>query len=270
MHAGVGKMKISGKTKVMGIIGSPVAHSLSPFIYNFIADRLGDNIVYTAFDVAAHDFATAIKGAESLGIVSLNVTAPHKLEAARLAVSVDTLAKQAGAVNLLQLTAEGYVGYNTDIYGVRKAFGHHGLDVSGKAVGLVGAGGAGRAAAIAVAQMGVKKVFLTNRTRPKAELLANMLEMYYNVDTEICELQDCAADVLILAATPDFVPPELDRFDIIFDVNYYPPNRIPYAFGGLEMLVYQAIRTYEIILGVTVPVKIIDDVLTTIKGRLLC
>jgi len=262
-------MGIDGNTKVMGIVGNPIAHSLSPFIHNFIAQQLGDNIVYTAFDVVRHNFSAAIKGAQALGIIGLNITAPHKPEAAKLAVSMDTLAVQANAVNLLKLTDDGYMGYNTDIYGVRKAFEHCDVDASGKAVALIGAGGAGRAAAIAMAQMGAKKIFIINRTGTKAESLANILKMHYNIDVEVCDVSTMA-DVLILATTPDYIPQCLDPFDIIFDVNYHPPNRIPRAFGGLEMLVYQAAQTYEIILGTKVPVKIINEILTQIKGRLLC
>ena len=269
MLAGV-KMEINGSTKLMGVIGNPVFHSFSPFIHNAIAQKLGDNIVYTAFNVDATDFTTAVKGAEALGIIGLNVTAPHKSEAARLAVSVDALAMQADAVNLLKLTEDGYIGYNTDIYGVRKAFEHMSIDVTGKTAALVGAGGAGRASALAMAQMGAKKIHIINRTRSKAEVLANILEMHYNINIDICELRNCDADILILATTPEFVPQELGRFNTIFDVNYYPANRVPCAFGGLEMLVYQAVQTYEIVLGVTVPVTIIDEILTEIKGRLLC
>lgn len=261
----VKKMEIDGSTKVMGIIGSPVVHSFSPFIYNLISSRLGDNIVYTAFDVAEHDFDAAVEGAQALGIISLNVTAPHKTNAARAAISIDTPAKQADAVNLLKLTDHGYMGYNTDVYGVIGAFKHHGINVAGKTVALVGAGGAGRASGIAMAQMCAKKIFITNRTRSKAESLANSIEIHYNIDTEVCELPNCNADILVLAASPNYIPQELSCFDIIFDVNYYPPNRIPQAFGGLEMLVYQAVQTYEIILGVKVPVKIIDEILTKIR-----
>ena len=263
-------MEINGNTKIMGIIGNPVTHSLSPFIHNFFAQQLGNDIVYTAFDVTAHNFVAAVAGAKALGIIGLNVTAPHKSEAARLAVSLDASAKQADAVNLLKLSDKGYVGYNTDIHGVEKAFEHRGIDVSGKTVALVGAGGAARAAAVAMAQMGAKKIFIINRTRGKAEVLANILAMYYNIDIEICKLCNCVADVLILATTPDFIPQRLDHFDIIFDVNYHPPSRIPRAFGGTEMLVYQAAQTYEIIMGITVPLKIINEILVKIKGRLLC
>ena len=263
-------MEINGSTKIMGVIGNPVAHSLSPLIQNFFAQKLGNNIVYTAFDVTSQNFAAAVEGARALGITGLNVTAPHKPQAAKLAASLTPLAKQADAVNLLELTETGYVGHNTDIYGAKKALEYKGIDMSGKTVALVGAGGAARAAGVAVARLGAKKIFIINRTRAKAESLANILKMYYNIDTEICKLCDCAADVLILAATPDFIPQGLDRFGIIFDMNYHPPNRIPRAFGGPEMLVYQAALSYEIIVGAPVSTEIIDEILVKIKGRLLC
>lgn len=268
-------MEINGNTKVMGIFGSPVNHSLSPYIHNFIAQRLGDNILYTAFDVTASDFAAAVTGARALGIIGFNVTAPHKAQAAQLAVSMDATASRAAAVNLMKLTAHGYAGYNTDIYGVCMAFKYHGIDVANKTIALVGAGGSAGAAAAAMAQMGAKKIFIINRTFSKAEFLANNLGMYYNINTEICEIDKPAAqaaDILILATTPNFLPTGINHFNTIFDVNYHPPGRTGLAqtFGGPEMLIFQAVQTYEIILGVTVPDKIIDEILKNVMGRLLC
>jgi len=264
-------MEINGTTKKMGIIGSPVSHSLSPLIHNTFARRLGDNIIYTAFDVTKNNFVTAIKGAEALGIIGFNVTAPHKATAAQIAISIDHLAKQVNAINLLKLTRDGYIGYNTDIYGICKTFEHHKIDIANKTVTIIGAGGAGRAAAIAMAQMCAKKINIANRTYSKANVLAKSLRMHYNIDIDVCELgMPSVADILILATTPDYAPPSFDQFDIIFDVNYHPPNRIPRAFGGIEMLVYQAVKTYEILLETNVPHDIIDEILMTIKGRLLC
>jgi len=267
-------MEIDGKTKIMAVIGSPIVHSLSPFIHNYIAGQLGHNIAYAAFDVISDDFDEAIKGARPLGIIGLNITAPYKARAANIATFLDDLAQQAGAVNLLKLTKNGYAGYNTDIYGIRKAFEHFGITIAGKSIRIIGAGSTGRSAAIAMAQMGVKSICIANRSREKAEALANILAIHYNVDIRVCNYefnsQYPAEDIAILATTPDYIPSHLDHFATIFDVNYYPLGRVPRAIGGLEMLIYQAVQTYEIILGTEVPVKIIDEILAKIKGRLLC
>jgi len=257
-------MQISGKTKMMCIIGSPVSHSLSPFIHNYFAKQFSDDVAYLIFDVAPENLGAAIKGIEALGMVGLNVTSPHKANVMKYAASMDVTAQEASAVNLLKLTVDGFVGYNTDIYGIQMAFRHRDIDVAGKKVAIFGASGTGRAAAIAMAQAGCKKIVFTNRTRNKADFAADALKSHYEVDTSVCDMGDfdeIDADILIMAVLPGIAPQNLQRFPVIFDANYAPSSCCAEAFGGLEMLVYQAAQTYEILRGIIVPQDVIDEVL---------
>ena len=237
----------------MGLIGNPVDHSLSPFIHNFFAKQLNDDVVYAAFNVAPDSLIHAICGAAALGFTGLNVTSPHKVAAAKHVVSLETLAAQVGAVNLLKLADGGYVGYNTDVYGVQRAFGHHKIDVTGKTIAIVGAGGGAAAAAVAMAQMGCKKINFINRTAANAKKLASRLREHYAINTEIGVAD---ADVLILATPSDACI--MGNYDVIFDMNYASSA---HAFNGLEMLVYQAALSYAIIRNAKVPQNIINDAL---------
>jgi len=257
-------MQISGHTKLMCLIGSPVCHSFSPFIHNFFATQFSDDVVYTTFDVTPENLDVAIKGAKGLGLVGLNVTSPHKADVMKYTAEMDVTAQMASAVNLLKLTTDGFVGYNTDIYGIQMAFRHRGIDVSDKKVAIFGASGTGRAAAIAMAQEGCKEMVFTNRTRSKVDFAADMLRSHYKIEVSVCDMVDfdkIDADVLIMTVLPGIVPQNLQRFPVIFDANYSPSGCCAKAFGGLEMLVYQAAQTYEILRGITVPQGMIDEVL---------
>ncbi|MCL2376313.1 MAG: shikimate dehydrogenase [Defluviitaleaceae bacterium] len=257
-------MQISGNTKMMGIIGSPVSHSLSPFIHGFFAKQFSDDVIYTTFDVAPENLSAAVRGAQALGIIGFNVTSPHKSNVLKYITALDISAQHISAANLLKLTDAGFIGYNTDIYGVQMAFRHRDIDVAGKKVAIFGASGTGRAAGSAMAQEGCKKITFINRTRSKAELAASMLKNHYEIDISVCDIESFDKvddDILIMAVLPGIVPRNLQRFPVIFDANYSPSGCCPEAFGGLEMLVYQAAQTYEILRGIPVPKEMVDEAL---------
>ena len=129
--------KIDAKTAVCGLIGNPVGHSISPFIHNTLAERLGFNLAYMTFKVEKGEVATAVKGAYALNIKGMNVTVPHKQEVMEAVIEIDELAKNIGAVNTLVRIDGGYKGYNTDIIGLKKCFEERNIDISGKTVVLV-------------------------------------------------------------------------------------------------------------------------------------
>ena len=112
--------EIKGTTRVCGLIGNPVGHSISPVIHNTLADLCGIDMVYTTFKVEKGAVDTAVKGAYALDILGLNVTVPHKQEVIGTLESVDPLAEAIGAVNTLVRTEHGYKGYNTDILGLER------------------------------------------------------------------------------------------------------------------------------------------------------
>ena len=111
-------MDIKGTTRVCGLIGNPVGHSISPVIHNTLADITKTNMVYTTFKVDKEDVAKAVEGAYALDILGLNVTVPHKQSVMDVLVDIDPLAKAIGAVNTLVRKDGGYKGYNTDILGL--------------------------------------------------------------------------------------------------------------------------------------------------------
>ena len=266
-------MEISGSTKVLGLIGSPVAHSLSPYIHNTLARHLSIDTAYVTFDVSPASLATAIAGAHALGIAGLNVTYPHKTIAANLAISLDNLAAQARAVNTLKYTPKGYIGYNTDIAGVKHAFSHHGISLNGKTAAIIGAGASACSAAIALAQMGCQKITITNRTLKNAETLATLLQKYYNVYIAVCAPQNflkIESDALIYAAADNLgLSLDVSRHGAVFDINYRHGESSLIAAAkacgiatvtGLEMLVYQAVSAYEIFTDTKVPQNIAREI----------
>jgi shikimate dehydrogenase len=156
--------------QVFGLVGNPVGHSLSPPMHEAAYDSLGMDARYVTFEPAPETFQTAIAGAEALGINGLNVTIPFKQDAIEL-VDPDPLAERIGAVNTIDFTGETPRGYNTDAAGVRRAFARHDVSFDGRRAVVVGAGGAGRAAAFALADDGAR-VHIANRTTSRADELA--------------------------------------------------------------------------------------------------
>ncbi|MCL2619535.1 MAG: hypothetical protein FWD97_01200 [Defluviitaleaceae bacterium] len=235
-------MIITGATRMTGLIGSDVTNSMSPFIHNFLSKKIGKDAVYSAFNVSTNQLENAVKGAYALGFAGLNVTSPHKIAVMEYTTSLDKSAQKAYAVNLLKYTDRGFVGYNTDIDGILLALREHHKVPRPKTVTILGTGGASNAAVIALNDADVTVI-----SRKEAERGA------------LCNI---SGDLFIQATsgTPEellhLAPPHLlTNFTTIFDMNYpkhnpwlqqvkTPENKV---FDGLAMLVYQAIRSYEII-----------------------
>ncbi len=164
---------IDGRTTLVGIIGDPVAHSLSPRMHNAAFEALQMSWVYAAFRVSAGALPQALRGVAALGLAGVNVTIPHKEAAAGLVDDLDPAARQIGAVNTVQVTGGRLRGFNTDGAGVLDALAADGgVRPSGRACVILGAGGGGRAAAVALASAGAARVTVLNRTEPKAVELA--------------------------------------------------------------------------------------------------
>jgi shikimate dehydrogenase len=155
---------------VYGLVGNPVGHSLSPPMHETVYDELGLDARYVTFEPAREDLGAAIRGADALGVAGLNVTIPFKQDVLEH-VEPDDLAARVGAVNTIDFGEDPPRGYNTDAAGVTRAFAHHDVPLSGRDAVVVGAGGAGRAAAFALADEGAS-VAVANRTVERAEALA--------------------------------------------------------------------------------------------------
>jgi shikimate dehydrogenase len=156
--------------QVFGLLGNPVEHSLSPPMHEAAYDALGMDARYVTFEPDRDAAADAVEAAETLGIAGLNVTIPFKQDVLD-AVEPDGMARRVGAVNTVDFSASPPRGYNTDVAGVRRAFTHHEVAIEGRDAVVVGAGGAGRAVAFALADAG-GAVHIANRTEERAESLA--------------------------------------------------------------------------------------------------
>lgn len=268
---------IDGKTRICGLIGNPVEHTMSPAIHNTLADRCGHNLVYVPFLVEEGNMAEAVKGAYALNILGLNVTVPYKSEVIKSLVEVDELAAQIGAVNTLVRTEGGYKGYNTDMSGLYRAMTGEGVHIEGEEVILLGAGGAARAVAYLCAKQNAGKVYLLNRTLEKAEKIAEEVNHAFDREAIVPMLLSDYPKLpdkkfLAIQATSVGLAPHDDEV-VIEDAAFYQKIHTGYdliyrplttrfmcmvqeaggaAYNGLKMLLYQGIDAYELWNHVTV------------------
>ena len=172
-------MEIDGKTRLIGLMGNPVEHTLSPVIHNGISKRMGISSVYMPFHVEEEGVGDAVRGAYALNVLGMNVTVPHKNAVKDYLVEMDEAADHIGAVNTLVRIEEkhGYKGYNTDMMGLRRQIHEDGIDLAGKTVVILGAGGAAKAVVYMCILDGAGKVYLLNRTVAKAEAIAEQMNM---------------------------------------------------------------------------------------------
>jgi shikimate dehydrogenase len=236
--------------QVFGILGNPVEHSLSPPMHEAAYDALGIDARYVTFEPDRDDGADAIEAAETLGITGLNVTIPFKQDVLD-AVEPDEMARRVGAVNTVDFSKSPPRGYNTDVAGVARAFAHHGIDIEGTDAVVVGAGGAGRAVAFALADAG-SAVHTLGRVAD-ADLLVNATSVGMEDDSE----------------TP--VPAEYLHADLaVLDAVYSPIEtrllREAAAAGattvdGAWMLLFQGVEAFERWTGRDAPVAVMNDAL---------
>lgn len=165
-------MPLTGKTRVLGIFGDPVAHSLSPLMQNQALQQAGIDAVYVPFHVSAEQLPQAVAAIRSLRLWGVNVTVPHKEAVCALLDELAPTAQLIGAVNTIVHHQGRLIGHNTDGCGFLRALAEdlH-FFAPGRRILLMGAGGACRAALVSLAQEGAAWIGLANRTRGRAEAL---------------------------------------------------------------------------------------------------
>jgi shikimate dehydrogenase len=166
---------ISGKTRLLALIGHPVSHSLSPAMHNaaFAADDL--DFVYVCLDVSPDDLPAAVRGAAALKLRGFNVTMPHKRAMIPLVDELDEGARISGAVNTVVIEDSALRGYNTDGGGMVMACEEAGIGLTGRRALVLGAGGAAAAIAAAFAEAGIGELHIANRTVEHAVELRSKL-----------------------------------------------------------------------------------------------
>lgn len=279
--------KIQGKTRLLGLIGDPVEHTLSPLVHNTIEGVMNEasdvQSVYVPFRVDPACVREALEGAYALNILGMNATVPHKLEVIPYLKGIDETAKQIGAVNTLVRCDGGFFGYNTDAEGFMRELDFYGIEVEGKCAVMLGAGGASKAVAYGLAVKKAAKVYIANRTIAKAEeIAAAMNEMLgASVFTAITyeQLSDIKENELIVVQctsvglAPDSektIVPDCKFYDKIavgVDIIYKPENTLfmrlcrehgALAYNGIRMLLYQGVAANEKFLGRTVSKEAVE------------
>jgi shikimate dehydrogenase len=171
-------MRITGRSRLAGIIGWPVAHSRSPALHNFWLEEHGIDGAYVPLPVRPDQLAAALRALPVLGFRGCNLTIPHKQQALSIVDRIDPLAHRIGAINTVIVGPDGSLeGRNTDAFGFRESLRDSvpGWDPAGTLAVVLGAGGAARAVVAALIEARAKEIRLVNRTEARAEVLAREL-----------------------------------------------------------------------------------------------
>ncbi|WP_133620830.1 shikimate dehydrogenase [Paenilisteria rocourtiae] len=279
--------RISGKTQLIGLLGTPISHSLSPKMHNEAFTRLGLDYVYLAFDVGTEQLEDVLKGYRAMGIRGCNVTMPNKVLVRDYLDALSPAAKLAGAVNTIVNEDGILTGHITDGTGYMRALMEEGIDIIGDKITIAGAGGAATAICIQAALDGVKEISIFNRQDAFYER-AKQLVLDINAKTackaqlfDLADLEslrgEIASSVIFINATSvgmeplvgQSVVPDTSYFRpglIVSDVVYVPAKTqlLEMAEGvgcktvnGLGMMLWQGAKAFEIWTGEEMPV---DDI----------
>ncbi|GAH40910.1 unnamed protein product, partial [marine sediment metagenome] len=159
----MGNNFVSGKTRVCGVIGDPIEHTMSPVMHNAAFRELGIDYLYLPFRVSKGESGKAVEGMRALNIRGLNVTIPHKVDIIPFLDKLDPLAEKIGAVNTIVNDNGVLTGYNTDATGFLQALLERGVEPKGKNTVVLGAGGASRAISFVLAERGAHLVILNRQ-----------------------------------------------------------------------------------------------------------
>ncbi len=272
---------ISGKTKLLGVIGHPIEHSLSPVMHNAALAEMNADFVYVAFPIAPDDLATAVDGFEVIGVQGFSVTIPHKQAILSHLVSVSALARSIGAVNTVWKRPNGWHGTNTDITGFIAPLldldDDSDRDWSRTTAICLGNGGAARAIVVGCVQLGMRRVQVVGRNESK---LAEFRQSFHSVPSVYDRLSVHSWDTLdqllpnaglIVNTTPIGMAPntnaspltesqaqQIQPHAIAYDLIYTPSPTLflqqariqgAIVFDGLEMLVQQGAEALRIWTG---------------------
>lgn len=274
-------MEIPPHTRLVALLGDPVSHSLSPRMHAAAFRERGLRWAYVAFRVRPEDLGAAVAGLRALGFAGANVTLPHKVAVCQLADELDGSAARCGAANTLVFSEGRVLAFNTDVAGVRRALDEEGVTARGLRVAVLGAGGAARAACVALGEAGAGLVTVVARRPPAGQALcARMREEFPATRFEVRPFEDAAlrevlreADMVVNATPVGMHPREdespvregawLRQGQVVFDMVYNPPEtrlvRLAQqagarTVGGLSMLVHQGAASFELWTGSPAPI----------------
>jgi shikimate dehydrogenase len=254
---------ISATTRVAAVIGSPVRHSLSPALHNAGFAATGADWVYTAFDVEPGQAGAALDAMRVLRLGGLSITMPHKEDVAALVDELDSAAAALRSVNTVVPIGDGRLkGYSTDGAGFVASLGAQDVEIHGKHVCVLGAGGAARAIVDALARVGAAGIVVVNRSADRAEAAA-ALAGAIGVVGRLDDISDC--DIVVNATSIGMgstdLPCDVELLrdgQVVADIVYHPrctawlaaaAGKGAVTVEGLGMLVHQAVLQAELWTG---------------------
>lgn len=279
------KDMITGHTKLTGLLGSPVEHSISPMMHNESFRVLGLDYAYLAFDVGEQELEIAVEGLKALKVKGFNLTMPNKNRMCRLCDQLSPAAEIIGAVNTVENRNGELVGHSTDGSGYMLAVKNAGYDIVGKKMTLFGAGGAGTSIFVQAALDGVAEISVFNRRTPffeRAEQIIRKLNERTSCKIRLYDYEDASVlrreigdSAILTNATSVGMAPNLEACilkdtsmlhpDLIVSDVIYNPKETKLlkmakeagcrTFNGMYMLLYQGAEAFRIWTGQEMPVE---------------
>lgn len=282
MNKMIGSSGMDSQTIMYGVFGDPIRHSRSPVMLNRAFREKGINAAYAAFHVKPQELGAAVAGLRALGFRGANITIPHKVEVMQYLDAIDEGARVAGAVNTIVNDDGKLTGYNTDGIGyVRSLKEETGIALSGAKVLMIGAGGAARGVAYALAQEGAQRIYIANRTVERAVELASTIGAFTEAaGLKTADAGDVMSEVALVVNTTSVgmspkveetpLPAELLHEGLLVSDLIYNPRvtRLMQdaeqagarTHGGMGMFIHQGACAFELWTGQPAPVKAMREV----------
>ena len=281
--------QITGHTGLTGLLGSPVAHSISPMMHNEAFEQLGLDYVYLAFDVGTDRLETAVEGLRALNVRGFNLTMPDKNLMCTLCDKLSPAAEISGAVNTVVNDGGVFTGYTTDGIGYMQAAKDAGHDLIGKKMTLMGAGGAATAILVQAALDGLSEISvfsIRDAFFPRAEKIVGQLNertkcrvRLFDFDDESILRREIGESCILTNGTSVGMAPNTDRsvitdpsmfhqYLVVSDVIYNPKETLLLrtareagcrTFNGLYMLMYQGAEAFRLWTGQEMPIPLIKE-----------
>jgi shikimate dehydrogenase len=286
-------IQITGKTKLLGVIGYPIEHSLSPLMHNAAISHLNLDYVYLPFPIKPELLPQAIAGFAAINLVGFSITIPHKQTIIPLLTEITPTAKMVGAVNTVWSSEKGWCGTNTDITGFIAPLKRITKDWTQVTPVILGHGGAARAVIVGCWELGCSKIHVVGRNQDKLDhFLQSWQDTPLNGSIKVHSWDKLPGLVsetqLLVNTTPVGMYPNVNQSPVNFDViSQLKPETIVYdliytpnptlllqqakqkeaiIIDGLEMLVQQGATALEMWLNQTVPVDIMSQTLRNHLG----
>jgi shikimate dehydrogenase len=274
---------ITGTTKLIGILGHPVSHTLSPCMHNAAFKAMDLDICYVPLEVSPEDLKGALAGMKAMGFLGANVTIPHKVETAKMMDRLEGIAAITGAVNTIVNESGLLVGHNTDGIGfIRSLEETADIDFPQAEPLIIGAGGAARSIAVALAEKSVKRLTIVNRSRDRSkELMALLANSFPDLPVEIRTFEEDLDGTLmnskiVINATsvgledslmmPEVPVDRLTKDHVVCDIVYTQTQETKFliaargqgatTLGGLGMLLHQGAAAIQLWTGVEPPIDV--------------